>query len=112
MKRVTRDICHAVGDNGLIGSGSGVSFELFGLDFLVDWKGKPWLIEVNTNPSMDVSCSLLSRILPELLDNTCRLTCDVLFPAKKVPEYAQHFLQNNKFSLIYSRIKKIEEEGW
>ena len=64
MKRIARDICHAVGDYQLIGNQKGISFEVFGLDFLVDCQGKPWLIEVNTNPSLDVSCSLLSRIFP------------------------------------------------
>lgn len=27
-------------------------FELFGLDFMIDHNFKPWLIEVNTNPSI------------------------------------------------------------
>ena len=104
-------MCHSVGDNQRIGAGTGISFELFGLDFLVDCHGKPWLIEANTNPSLDVSCSLLSRVLPELLDNTFRLVCDVFFPPKKAPEYAQHFLQNNKFSLIYSRTSEPEMQS-
>lgn len=105
MKRITRDICHAVGDYSLIGAGQGVSFELFGLDFLVDQNGKPWLIEVNTNPSLDICCPLLSRVIPELLENTWRLVLDLLLPPKKVPEYAQHFLLNNKYSLIYSNTR-------
>lgn len=103
MKRISRDICHAVGDYQLIGAGKGISFQIFGLDFLVDNNGRPWLIQVNTNPSLDVSCSLLSRVLPELIDNSCRLVCDMLFPPKKAPDYAQHFLQSNKYALIYSR---------
>ena len=28
------------------------SFEIFGYDFLIDKKGKPWLIEINTNPCL------------------------------------------------------------
>jgi hypothetical protein len=103
MKRISRDICHAVGDNNLIGAGAGLSFEIYGLDFLVDSQGKPWLIEVNTNPCLEVGCSLLSRILPELVENSCRLVLDVFLPPKKAPDYAQHFMQNNRYSLIYSR---------
>ena len=29
-------------------------FELFGLDFIIDNKFKPWLIEINTNPCLEV----------------------------------------------------------
>lgn len=28
------------------------TFEIFGYDFLIDKKGKVWLIEVNTNPCL------------------------------------------------------------
>ena len=28
-------------------------FEIFGYDFMIDDNCKPWLIEVNTNPSLD-----------------------------------------------------------
>lgn len=27
-------------------------FELFGYDFMIDEKCRPWLIEINTNPSL------------------------------------------------------------
>lgn len=64
MKKISRDICHAVGDCNLIGAGAGLSFEIFGLDFLVDENGKPWLIEANTNPCLDIGCTLLSRVIP------------------------------------------------
>jgi tubulin polyglutamylase TTLL1/tubulin monoglycylase TTLL3/8 len=28
------------------------NFEVFGLDFMIDRKFKPWLIEINTNPCL------------------------------------------------------------
>jgi tubulin polyglutamylase TTLL1/tubulin monoglycylase TTLL3/8 len=102
MKKVARDICHAVGDRRLIGAGKGFNFEIFGLDFLVDAMGKPWLCEVNTNPSLEICSSLLSRIIPELVENTFRLVVDIFLPPRKTPEYAQSFLTNNKYSLLYS----------
>ena len=30
------------------------SFELFGLDFIIDHEFRPWLIEINTNPCLEV----------------------------------------------------------
>jgi hypothetical protein len=47
---------------------------------------------------------LLGRIIPELLENSFRLVTDILLPGtKKSPDYAQHFLSNNKYALIYSK---------
>lgn len=28
------------------------NFEIFGLDFMLDYHLKPWLIEINTNPCL------------------------------------------------------------
>ena len=51
-------------------------FELFGYDFLIDRDWTPWIIEVNTNPCLSLSSSYLSRLIPEMLENTFRLTLD------------------------------------
>lgn len=39
---------------------------------MVDEDFKLYLIEVNTNPSLEVCCPLLARIMPELIDNAFR----------------------------------------
>jgi tubulin monoglycylase TTLL3/8 len=44
-------------------------FEIFGYDFMIDENFRIYLIEVNTNPSLELCCPLISRIIPELLDN-------------------------------------------
>ena len=54
-------------------------FELFGLDFLIDKNFKVWLIECNTNPSLEINCSLLARLIPNMLDNVLSLTVDGYF---------------------------------
>lgn len=43
------------------------SFEIFGLDFLIDENFKVWLIEANTNPCLELSCPLLGRLIPGML---------------------------------------------
>jgi hypothetical protein len=40
------------------------TFEVFGLDFMIDQNLKPWLIEINTNPAITVCCSLMERFFP------------------------------------------------
>jgi len=39
---------------------------------MLDEDFKLYLIEVNTNPCLDCGCTLLSRLIPELLDNCFR----------------------------------------
>ena len=55
------------------------SFELFGLDFIIDSEFRPWLIEVNTNPCLELSSPVLERIIPTMLENTFRLAVDTVF---------------------------------
>ncbi len=45
------------------------SFEIFGLDFMVDRNFRPWLIEVNTNPCLELCNSHLSSIIPPLIES-------------------------------------------
>lgn len=54
-------------------------FEIFGYDFMIDEDFKVYLIEVNTNPSLEICCPLLARIIPELLDNSFRLALDPIY---------------------------------
>jgi len=55
------------------------SFEVYGYDFMIDENFRVTLIEANTNPSLEICCPLLARIIPELLDNSFRIAVDPLF---------------------------------
>lgn len=59
------------------------SFEIFGLDFMIDEKFQTWLIEVNTNPCLELSCPLLARIIPAMVENAFRIAVDPVFPPPK-----------------------------
>jgi Tubulin-tyrosine ligase family len=57
--------------------------EIFGYDFIIDSDLQPWLIEVNTNPCLEESSTLLKVLLPRMVDDALKLTVDLVFPPKK-----------------------------
>jgi hypothetical protein len=57
---------------------------------MVDCNKHVWLIEVNTNPCIELSNKWLTAIIPRMLDDAMKLTIDRIFyrkkPAKETPE--------------------------
>jgi hypothetical protein len=51
-------------------------FELFGYDFIIDEDFNTWLIEVNTNPCIEESSSVLKILLPRMIDDMMKLSVD------------------------------------
>ena len=47
---------------------------------MIDENFNVWLIEVNTNPCLELGGKLLSRIIPNMLEHALRLSVDVIFP--------------------------------
>jgi hypothetical protein len=45
------------------------------------------LIEVNTNPCLEVCCPLLARIIPNLIDSVFKVAIDPLFPPNNKKTY-------------------------
>jgi hypothetical protein len=84
-------------------------FELFGYDFMLDSKFNVSLIEVNTNPCLDESSSILKELLPKMLDDCLKLCVDPYFPSKaskrlKDPESKEP----NGFELLLKGSDKLE----
>jgi len=47
---------------------------------MMDDNFKVYLIEVNTNPCLELCSPLLRRLIPEMLDNSLRIAVDPIFP--------------------------------
>ena len=77
--------------------------EIFGYDFMLDNKLKPWIIEVNTNPCLELSSSYLSYLIPTMLENAFRITLDTLFPSG-CSNRGHEPIPENRFELIFSQM--------
>ena len=84
------------------------TFECFGLDFMLDENFKVYLIEVNTNPCLELSSPLLARLIPHMLENSLRLTVDPLFPPPEHFSQRKHCVNElcpeNKLELVFDEL--------
>lgn len=59
--------------------GQQYTFELLGYDFILDELLNVVLIEVNTNPCLEESNTLLRKMIPRMLDDLLNVTMDPIF---------------------------------
>lgn len=71
MKKIASDTIKAV-SRKIDPNRRQCSFEIYGYDFMIDEELKPWLIEVNTNPCLELSSPFLARIIPAMLENAIK----------------------------------------
>jgi hypothetical protein len=45
------------------------------MDFMIDANYNVWLIEVNSNPCLELSCPLLGSIIPKMVENALEYLC-------------------------------------
>ena len=67
------------------------NFEIFGYDFILDNEFEVYLLEINSNPGLELSSPLISQIVPRMIDDALRLTIDQIFQT----DYS--CLENNKY---------------
>ncbi|KAF4668669.1 Tubulin tyrosine ligase-like, member [Perkinsus chesapeaki] len=98
-------------------SGGQNFFELFGFDIIVDETMKPWLIEVNCSPALQVDCAVDENVKRSLLSDLLDVVyhpnvSDLVFPAKKRfsnKEEAKPCARSiGKFDLIFPFNEEIE----
>ena len=82
-------------------------FEIFGYDFMLDNDFNAFLIEINTNPGLEISSPWIQIVVPRMLDDALRLTVDKVFEPvydfKK--NYKGEYTEQQKKLLIDSKIE-------
>jgi len=69
-----------------------------------------YLIEANTNPCLELSCTLLQRIIPQMLESAFRIAIDPLLPPVDMNfKRSQECLQENKFIQIFDEDIESDE---
>ena len=60
-----------------------ICFEIFGYDFMFDENYNPFLLEVNTNPGLEISSPLIEMLIPRMIDDAFKITIDQIFILSK-----------------------------
>ncbi len=53
---------------------------------MIDDEFKPYLIEMNTNPCLELSCSYLARLIPLMIESAVKIGIDPYFPPPILPK--------------------------
>ena len=79
---------------------------------MFDEEFKPYLIEVNTNPCLELSSPLLARLIPNMLENSLRIVVDPIFPPpegfSQKKSVIQELCPENKYSLVFDENVDVE----
>jgi hypothetical protein len=96
------------------------TFEVYGYDFMLDDDFKTYLIEVNTNPCLELNTPLLARLIPNMMENAFRIAVDPLFTPpdnfSQKKSVVNDICPDNKFELIFDentdgpQLKEIMKE--
>lgn len=84
-------------------------FEVFGFDVLLDAHCRPWLIEVNSSPSMGLETPLDRAIKPQMIRDTINLVNPLPFHRVLLGKLLERKLKEGSFEHIAAKSK---EEKW
>ena len=74
-----------------------ICFEIFGYDFMFDENYVPYILEVNTNPGLEISSPLIEMLIPRMVDDAFKLTIDKIF-----------FINKNNIEKMKEKPYKVE----
>lgn len=71
---------------------------------MIDDSFNVFMIEANTNPSIEICCPLLSKLIPQMLDNAFKIVLDPVYPPPNFYNPKKIICDNyldNKFELVF-----------
>jgi hypothetical protein len=81
------------------------TFEVFGYDFMLETDLRPLLIEVNTNPCLELTSAPLLKVIPRMLEGAFRIVLDSIFPEPPNPvKKSSESLPENRWELLFNEI--------
>ena len=92
----------------------GHNFEIFGFDFMIDNEFRPWLIEINTNPCLEINCPIMMDLIPSMIENAIKIAVDPIFQPphefhEKRPRFSSNAVEDNRFELLFDCTVEDEE---
>lgn len=78
-------------------------YEIFGYDFILDKRLKPFLLEINTNPGLEDSSPLIEQLVPRMVEDSLKLTLNDVFdiPAQPARTKVNGYSENeNLFEFV------------
>lgn len=76
FRRIKKIVKYSLRSVGRLGLRKANTFELFGYDFMVDENLRPWLLEVNSSPSMDYSTRVTAHLVKQVLHDVIKIVID------------------------------------
>lgn len=76
--------------------------EFIGYDFMIDTDFQPWLIEINSSPSMEYSTSITKELVQNVLEDVIKVQVDYSSEKKSMKKN----VDTGGFKLIYKGEKK------
>jgi tubulin monoglycylase TTLL3/8 len=83
------------------------SMELLGYDIMIDDQFKPWLIEVNSSPTMEYSTGVTKHLAQNVMESIVKVISDYIMAPKNVKKKD---IDTGDFDLIYKG-KKYMDKG-
>ncbi|XP_051894982.1 protein polyglycylase TTLL10-like [Pristis pectinata] len=76
-------------------------FDLLGCDIMIDQNFKVWLLEINSNPSLQRNCAILESVIPKVLNEALDLVLEI-FKKCSSGMYIMPLETQKEFVLLYN----------
>ncbi|KAL4467012.1 hypothetical protein ABPG74_010609 [Tetrahymena malaccensis] len=87
------------------------SMELFGYDIMIDTNFNPWLLEVNTSPSLEYSTEITKKLVKQVLEDVAKVVVDYGMAQKSgVKKSELQKISTGKFIKVYQG-QEIQDKG-